>query len=355
MGSVNVKSNCGQTYAVHFRRSDGKKMDTVVLSNGEKVPNPAMLRTGEDLEIMAGNFDGSQMEMVSPPENLGLVGSPLPLHRPYVADPDPSKVFYAIATETPEKIGSQPFLARGVDGRPDPDKPQDTLTGIWTGSWSEARSYCSSYIGSQGGGRWYWPVAMDDDFVYDRIGSLKETVQAPVTVTEVIRNLPAVVALRRKVRENAQEVTAAQLKSTFENWAKMWKSRWLIQEWDSKFYVGLKEDVLEAVRLAGTARVKYIVEYGDCNHFAKRCSGIVDTMLADPDDNFGLGGTLGIVGDFGAHHSFILAIVHTGKDGNGETMLEPIIIEPQSDGEVKPSNDPKSLYDVADSGEVFFL
>ena len=176
-----------------------------------------------------------------------------------------------------------------------------------------------------------------------------------VNITELIRSVPEVVELRKKVRANAQLVTAAQLRETFNAWAKTWKSKWFVQEWDSKFYVGLKEDVLEAVKMAGTATVKYIPEFGDCNHFTKRCSGLVDTMLADPEDNFGLGGTLGIVGDFGARHSFILAIVHTGKDANGAVMLECMLIEPQADGEVKPSNDPKSIYNVADSGEVFFL
>ena len=177
------------------------------------------------------------------------------------------------------------------------------------------------------------------------------------SITEIIRNDPRVVALRARVRERAVEVTGRQIALALDKWKQNWKCGWRVNEWDAKYYVGRKQDVLEAVALAGADKVKYIVEFGDCNHFTKRSSGIVDTMLADPADNFGLGGTFGIVDDYGDNkpHSFLLVMTWDGTYTDHKPNLKPVMIEPQNSREVEPSSDPNSIYYVADDGMVFFM
>ena len=271
-------------------------------------------------------------------------------------DPDPEKTRWAIAREDSRRIGSQPFLAMRTDGTPNPAVAQDSMKGIWQGTFTAARTFAEGFnTADTQSGRFFYPVPINDGWVYGKVRPTTATLTASAaTVTEAIRNFPGVPELRDRARKNAVQVTAKQIAEAVAAWNQKWKARWRIQEWDAKYYVAKKEDALAAIRLAGAQDVVYIPEFGDCNHFAKRSSGIVDTMMADPADNFGLGGTFGVVDDYGAGHSFLLVIVHIGFDTAGQPELYPMMVEPQSGKEVQPSQDSKSIYFVDGGGVVFF-
>ena len=170
-----------------------------------------------------------------------------------------------------------------------------------------------------------------------------------VNLTEIVRAVPEVVEMRKRLLSNAIVVSGQKLAAAFESWAKGWKSNFREQEWDSNFHVCLEDDMLAGLRMTGSRSIKYFSPDGDCNHFAVSAKGMFDTAFRDPENKFGPAAAIGLVGDFVAHHSFLMPVVHDGA-GN----LKVILVEPQSDGEVQPSEDPKNLYDVAGYGVVFF-
>ena len=173
-----------------------------------------------------------------------------------------------------------------------------------------------------------------------------------VNISEVIRALPEVVALREKLRETSVQITGQQLATIFQADMEGWKSKFSEQMWDGKFDICLRDYLLEGFKMTGTGSILYVPEVGDCNHFAVRAKGLMDTMFVDPVNKFGVGGAIGLVGDFVAHHSFCMPCVNVGTKDS--PVFKMILVEPQSDGQVKANDDPKSLYDVAGAGEVIF-
>ena len=170
-----------------------------------------------------------------------------------------------------------------------------------------------------------------------------------VNVTEMIRKTPKIIALRDKMRAKSKRYSANQLKAVMEAWKKKHNCNLYIQWLDRDFDVPNLEDMKEAVSMTGTSSEEYKLPDNDCQRYAARCKGLLEVMLSDPKHDFNGASTVGRFNDFAAKHSFIIAIV---LDDKAEPMV--VFFEPQSDQEIKVTNDPKSIYTVDGSAEVEF-
>ena len=171
-----------------------------------------------------------------------------------------------------------------------------------------------------------------------------------VNITSMIRAVPEVITLRDKMRTGSKRFSASQLKVVIEKWKKDYDCKLFYQFLDSTLDVPRAEDMREAVRMSGTSSEKYALPDNDCDRFSARLKGLLEVMLSDPENDFNGAATVARFEDFIAHHSFIIVIVLGTDDETPEIMF----FEPQSDGEIKVSRNPKDIYNVNGNAEAIF-